>query len=59
MSGADSVRVLQPSLPIVFASGHSDTAAIEKAVGPSAVVLRKPFRMNDLDAALRAAVTAS
>jgi CheY-like chemotaxis protein len=37
MSGAevaDRVKALQPELPIVFASGYSDTAAIEKAVGP-------------------------
>jgi PAS domain S-box-containing protein len=59
MSGAevaDRVRIQRPNLPIVFASGHSDTAAIEKAVGPSAVLLRKPFRIEDLEAALRAAV---
>ena len=59
MSGAevaDRVRIQRPNLPIVFASGHSDTAAIEKAVGPSAVLLRKPFRIDDLEAALRAAV---
>ena len=58
MSGAevaDRVRVLQPGLPIVFASGYSDTAAIERAVGPSAVLLRKPFSVDDLEAALRAA----
>lgn len=53
---ADRVRASQPLLPIVFASGHSDTAAIEKAVGPSAVLLRKPFRVDDLETALRAAV---
>jgi PAS domain S-box-containing protein len=60
MSGAevaDRVRVLQPGLPIVFASGYSDTAAIERAVGPSGVLLRKPFSVDDLEAALRAAAT--
>jgi PAS domain S-box-containing protein len=59
MSGAevaDRVRALQPDLPIIFASGYSDTAAIERAAGSSAVLLRKPFRIDDLEAALRAAV---
>jgi CheY-like chemotaxis protein len=58
MSGvevADRVRIRRPKLPIVFASGYSETAAIEKAVGPAAVLLRKPVRV-DLEAALRAAV---
>jgi CheY-like chemotaxis protein len=58
MSGAevaDRVRIQRPDLPIVFASGHSDTAAIERAVGPLAVLLRKPFRVDDLEAARSAA----
>lgn len=36
-----------PNLPILFASGFSDTAAIESAVG-NAPVLKKPFRIGEL-----------
>jgi FixJ family two-component response regulator len=35
-------------LPIILASGHSDTAAIERALGGAATVLRKPFDINSL-----------
>ena len=36
-----------PNLPILFASGFSDTAAIESAIG-NAPVLKKPFRIDEL-----------
>ncbi|HEX3700548.1 MAG TPA: response regulator [Phenylobacterium sp.] len=45
---ADRARKLWPGLPIVFASGHADTAAIKAAVGEDARILRKPFDMNEL-----------
>ncbi|MCJ2084223.1 PAS domain-containing sensor histidine kinase [Methylobacterium sp. J-090] len=45
-------RARRPRLPIVFASGYSETAAIEEAVGPTAVLLRKPFGVSDLEAVL-------
>ncbi|THD78017.1 MAG: response regulator [Phenylobacterium sp.] len=45
---ADRARKLWPDLPIVFASGHADTAAIKAAVGDGARILRKPFDMNEL-----------
>ncbi len=50
MNGAEvakAVRERRPDLPIVFASGYADTAAIEQAALNSAV-LRKPFRMDEL-----------
>ena len=49
---AERMRKQQPALPIVFASGYADTEAIGRAVGPDAVTLRKPFRQEDLLAAL-------
>ncbi len=59
MSGAEvaaAIRARRPELPIVFASGYSDTAAIERALGPNAPLLRKPFRLDELQAALRTAL---
>jgi PAS domain S-box-containing protein len=60
MNGAEVARAAharRPSLPVVFASGYSDTAAIESAAGPKAVMLRKPFRMEELQAVLAEALT--
>jgi PAS domain S-box-containing protein len=51
MNGAEvaaAVRQRHPDVPIVFASGYSDTVAIEAAVGPKAILLRKPFRIDEL-----------
>jgi len=45
---ADRARRLWPDLPIVFASGHADSAAITAALGEGATVLRKPFDMDAL-----------
>ena len=41
-----------PELPTVLISGYADTAAVEAAVGPNVSILRKPFRMADLQRAL-------
>jgi CheY-like chemotaxis protein len=49
---ADRARALRPDLPIIFASGHADTEAIKAAVGDQAMILRKPFDMNELARAL-------
>ena len=56
---ATAVRARRPDVPIIFASGYSETAAIEEAVGPSAVLLRKPFGISDLEAVLRVALELS
>ena len=51
MSGAElaqRARDLRPGAPIVFASGHADTEAVEAAIGPEATILRKPFDMESL-----------
>lgn len=56
MNGAEvaqRVRATHPSVPIVFASGYSDSKAIEEAVGTDFPILRKPFRLADLEAVLR------
>jgi CheY-like chemotaxis protein len=55
MNGAEVARAARdrrPNLPIVFASGYSDTAAIESVLGAGASVLRKPFRIEQLHAAI-------
>jgi CheY-like chemotaxis protein len=53
MNGAEVARAARerrPDLPIVFASGYADTAAIESVAGHNAPILRKPFRVDDLQA---------
>ncbi|WP_312895262.1 response regulator [Microvirga sp.] len=53
MNGAEVARAARehrPELPIVFASGYADTAAIESVAGHNAPILSKPFRVDDLQA---------
>jgi CheY-like chemotaxis protein len=55
MNGAEfaaAARRLKPGLPIIFVSGYAETAAIEKAAGPNTVVLRKPFRIEELESVI-------
>ncbi len=55
MNGAEVARIARerwPALPLVFASGHADTAAIESVAGEGAPVLRKPFRIEELQSIL-------
>ncbi len=55
MTGAEVARaawVRFPGLPIVFASGYADTAAIEDVAGAGATILRKPFRVDELQTVL-------
>jgi PAS domain S-box-containing protein len=59
MNGAEVASIARqrwPSLPIVMASGYADTDAIERAIGKDAPVLRKPFRVSDLQVALEEAL---
>jgi PAS domain S-box-containing protein len=56
MNGAEVVqaaRTIRPDLPIILATGYADTSAIESLADPTLVVLRKPFELDELDAALR------
>ena len=49
MNGAEVARAVQrlrPGLPIIFASGYAETAALDGISG--AVTLRKPFKIADL-----------
>jgi CheY-like chemotaxis protein len=51
LNGADVVKKARekwPDLPIVLASGFAETAAIERAIGRDARLLRKPFRIDEL-----------
>ncbi|WP_235031560.1 hybrid sensor histidine kinase/response regulator [Geminicoccus flavidas] len=52
---ASIARTRRPDLPIVFASGYADTAEID-AVGMGTAVLRKPFRIEELEAAIVSAL---
>jgi CheY-like chemotaxis protein len=55
MNGAElarRIRQLQPELPIIFASGYSETAAIKSVTGDRSRVLHKPFKVHELQAAL-------
>jgi PAS domain S-box-containing protein len=59
MTGAEvarAAREVRPALPIVFASGYADTVAIEEAAGDEALILRKPFRVGELNDLLSRAV---
>ncbi len=50
---------LRPDLPIIFVSGYSDTDAIERAVGSGAMILSKPFRVEELQRALSQALSST
>ncbi len=61
MNGAEVARAAQAArrdLPIVFASGYADSAALVEAVGSQAHVLRKPFSLADLAQAVGRAMDA-
>ncbi len=55
MNGAEvakRIRQLRPDLPIIFASGYSETAAIRSVTSDRSRVLHKPFKVHELQAAL-------
>lgn len=54
---AEIVRRTRPGLPIVFATGYAESAAVEAAVGGSVVILKKPIGIADLEAVLRTALS--
>ena len=51
---AHHARRKRPDLPILFATGYADTAAIEAVIGSSAMILKKPFRVAELASVLQA-----
>jgi signal transduction histidine kinase len=55
MNGAEvakRIRQLRPDLPIIFASGYSETAAIRAVTSDRSRILHKPFKVHELQAAL-------
>ena len=50
---AEHARTRHPDLPIIFASGYADIAAIEGAAGRSSRILRKPFDIGELEMAVK------
>ena len=61
LNGAEVTRVVKarwPDVPILFMSGHADTAALEAAVG-AAPLLRKPFKLKEITTAIRSVLDCS
>jgi PAS domain S-box-containing protein len=55
MNGADAARaarLIHPGLPIVFVTGYAESERLESALGGEVPVLRKPFTLADLAAAV-------
>lgn len=55
LNGAEVVRrarTPRPELPIIFITGYADMAELNSALDASAVVLHKPFTIQDLQVAL-------
>jgi NO-binding membrane sensor protein with MHYT domain/signal transduction histidine kinase len=60
MNGAEVAREIRsrwPNLPIVFITGFADTQTIQAIEGEQMNMLRKPFRMSELQRALRTATS--
>ena len=59
MTGAElskRAREIDAALPIIFASGYAETSALERAADDRTFVLRKPFRLSDLQRTLSRAL---
>jgi signal transduction histidine kinase/CheY-like chemotaxis protein len=59
LSGAEVARAAlaaRPGLPIIFASGYADSAALEAALGQPAQLLRKPFDSQTLESRVATAL---
>jgi len=59
MTGAEVAKIIErshPKLPIIFMTGYADAAALEPVLGRNALVLRKPFRVDELNFALAGAL---
>jgi CheY-like chemotaxis protein len=55
MNGAEAARAareLHPGLPIVFVTGYAESEQLEAALGDDVPVLRKPFTLAELAAAV-------
>ncbi len=61
MNGAEvarQIRSRRPALPIVFVTGYAESEQLEAALGGGVQLLRKPFSVDDLVAAIAANVAA-
>jgi signal transduction histidine kinase/ActR/RegA family two-component response regulator len=61
ITGADLARAatgIFPGLPVIVATGYADMEAVEHAVGDG-VVLRKPFHIEELNIAIKRALSAA
>jgi CheY-like chemotaxis protein len=61
LSGAEVVKRARASgltTPVIFATGYSNTLALNDAIGFKAVVLPKPFTLGELQQAVEAALAA-
>ncbi|HSC60601.1 MAG TPA: PAS domain S-box protein, partial [Rhizomicrobium sp.] len=59
MTGAEVARRAREThahMPIVFASGYAETAALENVLDENTLILRKPFRLGDLQDAIAKAL---
>ena len=62
MNGAElarEARALHPGLPIVFVTGFAESDQLEGALGGDVAVLKKPFGVEELTAAIAAHVGAA
>ncbi|HEX8641204.1 MAG TPA: response regulator [Allosphingosinicella sp.] len=56
MDGAEVAReiaIIDPTLPVIFSTGHAALRALRGAAGEDVKVLEKPFTLDELDALLR------
>jgi two-component system response regulator (stage 0 sporulation protein F) len=56
MDGAEVARriaAIDPDLPVIFSTGHAALRALRAAAGEDAMVLEKPFTLDELDQLLR------
>jgi PAS domain S-box-containing protein len=61
MNGAEAAREIRsrcPHLPIVFVTGYAESEQLEAALGRDVRVLRKPFSIDELVAAIAESVAA-
>jgi FixJ family two-component response regulator len=53
---AHAARRAQPDVPIELMTGYADARTLVEPLPPSVVLLKKPFKMQQLAAALEAAL---
>ena len=60
MSGGDVLRRLaaeHPDIPVIVCTGYLDDALFDSAIAEPAAILRKPFRLHDLEVAMNEALS--